>query len=70
MNEETNSRSAVVADFDNHGRRDVVFTHPFAKPTFYKNVADGVPNAWAGLVLQGNGKSCNRDAWAPASTLL
>lgn len=63
MDELTNSRAAVTADFSNSGRRDLIFTHPFSKPTFYKNVEDSVDkNQWAGLILEGNGKNCNRDA--------
>ena len=65
MTEETNSRSAVVADFDNTGREDLIFTHPFSHPTFYKNVStvkSGAENSWVGLELTGNGKTCNRDA--------
>jgi hypothetical protein len=34
MHEETNSRGVIVADFDNTGRLDLFFNHPFSKPTF------------------------------------
>ncbi len=64
--EETNSRGVVTADFENLGRRDLLFTHPFSQPTFYRNALGADPGmrprAWVGLVLEGNGTSCNRDA--------
>lgn len=65
MTEETNSRAAISGDFDNHGRRDLIFSHPFAKPTVYRNLSTlpkGQENSWVGLVLIGNGTKCNRDA--------
>ena len=62
MLEETNSRGAITADFDNSGRLDLVFNHPFSKPTFLKNREILPGNSWAGLILQGNGVTCNRDA--------
>jgi enediyne biosynthesis protein E4 len=61
-----NSRAAVSADFENRGRRDLMFNHPFAQQTLYKNEA--IPreghqeNQWLGLTLEGNGTTCNRDA--------
>ena len=63
--EETNSRAAVAADFENRGRLDLLFTHPFSEPTFYRNrstLATERENAWVGLALVGNGRDCNRDA--------
>ncbi|CAN5430573.1 hypothetical protein BH10BDE1_BH10BDE1_05040 [soil metagenome] len=61
-----NSRAAVSADFENRGRRDLMFNHPFAQQTLYKNEAvalqDHAANHWVGFELQGNGTSCNRDA--------
>ena len=62
LKEETNSRGVIAADFDNQGRMDLVFAHPFSKPTFLKNHATNSLNNWAGLSLEGNGKTCNRDA--------
>jgi Na+-translocating ferredoxin:NAD+ oxidoreductase RnfD subunit len=65
LTEETNSRAAISADFENLGRRDLLFSHPFAKPTVYRNVST-LPkeqeNSWVGLELVGDGVSCNRDA--------
>lgn len=65
MTAETNSRAAVSADFENQGRRDLLFTHPFSQPTLYKNIStepSDAANAWVGLSLVGNGRNCNRDA--------
>jgi hypothetical protein len=59
------SRAAVSADFSNHGRRDIIFSHPFKKPSFYRNRfllnSSAAPN-WIGFDLEGNAKQCNRDA--------
>ncbi|WP_413289283.1 FG-GAP-like repeat-containing protein [Bdellovibrio sp. HCB337] len=63
----TNSRGAASADFENHGRRDLIFTHPFGAATFYVNrLKDGVKpeetNAWVGFELTSLKPGCNRDA--------
>lgn len=66
VTELTNSRGVAAADFENNGRMDLIFTHPFAKPTFYANrLKPGVPgphNDWIGLVLESLREDCNRDA--------
>ncbi len=65
MTAETNSRAAVSADFENQGRRDLLFTHPFSQPTLYRNISTETSeamNTWVGLSLVGNGRDCNRDA--------
>ncbi len=60
------SRAAVTADFSNNGRLDLIFNHPFAQQTLYKNEAvrlEGKPqNGWIGFELKGNGVTCNLDA--------
>lgn len=65
MTELASSRAAVSADFSNSGRRDVLFSHPFNKPSLYRNrflAADAAAPAWVGFALQGNSHQCNRDA--------
>ncbi len=53
------SRAVALSDWDNDGDLDVFVTHQFAPPSLYENRARG---NWIGLDLQGNGRSCNRDA--------
>jgi enediyne biosynthesis protein E4 len=55
-----NSRGIALVDLDNDGTLDAVVTHQFAPASIYRNVAQ--PRGWLGLALQGNGRSCNRDA--------
>lgn len=65
VTELASSRAAVTADFSNSGRRDILFSHPFQKPTFYKNkllIERGKSPSWVGFELKGNAKNCNRDA--------
>ena len=70
MTEETNSRAALTADFNNSGKRDLIFSHPFSKPTLYKNTFTKANlNNWAGLVLEGNGRTCNRDSLGSKVTM-
>jgi len=54
------ARGIAVADLDNDGDLDVIVTRQFAPPSIYRN--DGRAKAWAGLVLEGDGERCNRDA--------
>jgi hypothetical protein len=65
LNEITNSRGAAVADFENRGRMDLIFTHQFAKPSFYKNVVsinNTSQNSWIGIDIESNRAGCNREA--------
>ena len=55
-----NSRGIALVDLDNDGTLDAVVTHQFAPATLFRNQA--APRGWLGLALEGNGKSCNRDA--------
>lgn len=55
-----NSRGIALVDLDNDGDLDVVVTHQFDAVSIYRN--DSVPRSWIGLALEGDGKSCNRDA--------
>lgn len=54
------SRAIALVDLDNDGDLDVVVTRQFAPPSIYRN--DSKPEAWLGLVLEGDGERCNRDA--------
>jgi hypothetical protein len=65
VTEQSNSRGVAAADFENRGRMDLLFTHPFAEPTFYKNVS--VKNRasephWLTLTLESKNPRCNRAA--------
>lgn len=65
VTELTNSRGAAAADFDNKGRLDLIFTHEFSAPTFYRNVYKGRPedeNAWIGFEFESEDPRCNREA--------
>jgi hypothetical protein len=62
-----NSRGIALVDLDNDGTLDAVVTHQFAPATLYRNEA--AVRGWLGLALEGNGKSCNRDAIGTRVTL-
>ena len=62
-----NSRGVALADLDDDGRLDVVIANQHGGPTLLRNVAAGAPamragNAWIGITLVGDGRSCSRDA--------
>jgi hypothetical protein len=63
---ETNSRGVALVDLDNDGALDVLITHQFEPLSVYRNTAnDGVPTGrarWVGFRLEGDGRTCNRDA--------
>lgn len=61
----TNSRGAAAADFDNNGRLDLIFTHEFSAPTFYRNVfktKTSEENSWIGFEFESLDSKCNREA--------
>lgn len=65
LTEKTNSRGVVAVDFDNKGRKDLLFTHQFGEPSLYRNkqlASDTKENNWIGLVLESNSEFCNREA--------
>ncbi|HHI92670.1 MAG TPA: hypothetical protein ENK04_04015 [Gammaproteobacteria bacterium] len=57
-----NSRGIALADMDNDGDLDILVTHQFAPLSIYRNDLPANEQAWLGLALEGNGKTCNRDA--------
>lgn len=65
VTELTNSRGVAAVDFDNRGRMDLIFTHPFAEPTLYKNTYAGTAEAtpaWVKIKLVSLNPRCNREA--------
>lgn len=64
------SRGVSLIDLDNRGRLDAVITDQFGPPTLLENVpADAAHDGWIGLTLEGNGTTCNRDAFGSTVTL-
>ena len=47
---------------DNDGDLDILVTHQFAPLSIYRNDLTSNEQNWLGLTLEGNGKTCNRDA--------
>lgn len=65
VNELTNSRGVVAVDLLNRGRKDLIFTHQFSRPSLYKNTFSGrkeTENSWIGFSLESVDPSCNREA--------
>jgi Na+-translocating ferredoxin:NAD+ oxidoreductase RnfD subunit len=64
------SRGALLADLDNDGDLDVAVTHLSAPLSLYRNTLyekqeqrrDPATSHWIGFRLEGNGRSCNREA--------
>jgi hypothetical protein len=59
-----NSRGVALADLDDDGRLDVLIANQHAGPTVLRNVvtAAAAPDAWVGVRLVGDGRTCARDA--------
>ncbi|OQW50356.1 MAG: hypothetical protein A4S09_00760 [Proteobacteria bacterium SG_bin7] len=57
----TNSRAAISADFENIGRRDLLFTHQFQEPSLYQTIPQN-ENGWIGFELESRQPKCNRQA--------
>jgi enediyne biosynthesis protein E4 len=70
VTEEGNAQTVASADFENSGRRDLLFTHLRAEPSLYKNVAEaGAKNDWIGFELESRNPRCNREAIGTKITL-
>lgn len=61
LSEKTNSRGVSLTDLDNDGNLDIVITHMFKEPSFYKNVLSPANN-WLSIELISSDKNCNREA--------
>lgn len=59
-----NSRGVALADLDNDGRLDVVIANQHGAPSIFRNAATttGASNGWIGITIEGNGRTCTRDA--------
>jgi Na+-translocating ferredoxin:NAD+ oxidoreductase RnfD subunit len=62
--EKTTSRGIASADLDNDGRMDLIVTHLFQGPTFYRNVWKGSSDSpsWIEFQLEGDGLLCGTSA--------
>ena len=61
LTKETNSRGISALDLNNDGAMDLVVSHQFHRPSFYKNEFHE-KKSWVGIKLKGNGQACNKDA--------
>ncbi|MDB4893196.1 MAG: hypothetical protein JWL61_5051, partial [Gemmatimonadetes bacterium] len=65
-----NSRGVALVDFDDDGRLDVLIANQHGGPTLLRNAASApTKNAWIGLSLVGDGRSCSRDATGSTVTV-
>jgi hypothetical protein len=55
------SRGIALVDLNNTGRLDAIVTNQYEPVSIYRNELKR-PKRWTGLQLEGNGKTCNRDA--------
>jgi len=55
------ARGIALVDLQNQGKLDAIVTNQYGPVSIYKNEVKGA-NGWVGLQLEGNGRSCNRDA--------
>jgi hypothetical protein len=66
-----NSRGVALADFDDDGRLDVLIANQHGGPTLLHNVPTSPSaNAWIGLSLVGDGRTCSRDATGSTVTIV
>ncbi|MBW3569866.1 MAG: CRTAC1 family protein [Gemmatimonadetes bacterium] len=67
-----NSRGVAVADLDGDGRQDVVIANQHAGPTLLRNAPSAGAGAahWIGLRLEGDGRTCGREAFGSVATVL
>ena len=63
LTKETNSRGAASVDIDNNGRRDIMFSHLYHAPSFYRNrPMPKNANRWIGFDIKSQSAECNREA--------
>lgn len=55
-----NTRGIAAVDLDNDGDADLVVTDQYGAPLIYENQINN--QSWVGLLLEGNGATCSRDA--------
>lgn len=55
-----NSRGVALVDLNNNGHLDVIISDQFNEISVYQNTIAN--KTWIGLTLQGNGKTCSKDA--------
>ena len=71
LTKKDNSRGVAMADLDDDGRLDVVISNQHAAPVLLRNAATSTaaPSAWIGLRLEGDGRTCGREAFGSTVTL-
>lgn len=66
LTELSNSRGVVAVDFDNRGRKDLLFTHQFSQPSLYRNEEKKInpenSPSWIGFDLTSLSAKCNKEA--------
>jgi Na+-translocating ferredoxin:NAD+ oxidoreductase RnfD subunit len=61
LDERTNSRGVAMTDLDNDGKLDMIITHMFAGPSFYRN-QNKAQHQWIGFEIESDQVQCNREA--------
>jgi hypothetical protein len=61
LTQQGESRGVALVDLTNSGKLDAIVANQYDEVAIYRNELK-TPRNWAGLVLEGNGMTCNRDA--------